>query len=153
MAIISISIHTFTDSHIFISSYLALLKRLFLFPFFFFRSSFSFSVLPSSLFSFAVGGLGHRQISPSLSSLHVRTLLSRIAPCLCIMFCTRLQTPAVCPIQDKCGCSGVPCALSPLARFLRQLRPNLIWTYSKGEPLRSPSVFSCYALRGYFFTP
>ena len=77
---------------------------------FFFRSSFfffrSFFFL---LFSFAVGGLGHRQISPSLSSLHVRTLLSRIAPCLCIMFCTRLQTPAVCPIQDKCGCS--PCGV------------------------------------------
>ena len=83
---------------------------------FFFRSSFSFSVLlflfPFFLllvFSFCSWWLGHRQISPSLSSLHVRTLLSRIAPCLCIMFCTRLQTPAVCPIQDKCGCS--PCGV------------------------------------------
>ena len=32
------------------------------------------------LFLLVVCGLGHRQISPSLSSLHVRTLLSRIAP-------------------------------------------------------------------------
>ena len=38
------------------------------------------------LFLLVVCGLGHRQISPSLSSLHVRTLLSRIAPCLCITF-------------------------------------------------------------------
>ena len=50
-------------------------------PFFFFFVLFCFFFL-----SVAVCGLGHRQISPSLSSLHVRTLLSRIAPCLCITF-------------------------------------------------------------------
>ena len=43
----------------------------------------------SSLFCFSpsllvVGGSRCRQITASLSSLHVRTLLSRIAPCLCI---------------------------------------------------------------------
>ena len=135
--------------------------------FFFFRSSFSFSVLSSSccfpllLAGSDIGRLVHRcPLSRSVlptngrSGLRLRGhFILCIAPCLCIMFCTKLQTPAVCPIQDKCGCSGVLCALSPLARFLRQLRLHSIPTYSKGEPLRSPSVFSCYALRSYFFTP
>ena len=82
-------------------------------------------------FRFLLSGLRCRQITAALSSLHVRTLLSRIAPCLCIMFCTRLQTPAVCPIQDKCGCS-----LCGGVVFV--VYAGLYPAYSKGEPLRSP---------------
>ena len=58
-------------------------KNRFLFLFF---SMFVFGdgIAAFFLFLLVVCGLGHRQISPSLSSLCVRTLLSRIAPCLCI---------------------------------------------------------------------
>ena len=58
-------------------------KIVFLFLFF---SMFVFGdgIAAFFLFLLVVCGLGHRQISPSLSSLHVRTLLSRIALCLCI---------------------------------------------------------------------
>ena len=69
--------------------------------------SFRAMLSPALVFFFFLSGLGHRQISPSLSALCVRTVIRHIPSSVFVSRFTRPQTPEVCPECAQCGCS--PC--------------------------------------------
>ena len=60
---------------------------------------------PYRILALPVWGLRCSRLPLRCPLFAIGRLLLRIALRLCGMFCTRSQTPKVCPIRAKCGCS------------------------------------------------
>ena len=76
-------------------------------PFHSAKTPFYFLTLPYPyrILALPVWGLRCSRLPLRCPLFAIGRLLLRIALRLCGMFCTRSQTPKVCPIRAKCGCS------------------------------------------------